>query len=105
MVSASDSHPMVPGSSPALAACWICSWYVPSSNPRPCLEIANWLSPTSWGLQIDLFVSKHFSDTQLGSHYSNTCLSLFHCCFVMVFRWNCSSSRATLTGKEKGGRA
>ena len=43
-------NPMVTGSSPALAACWICSWYVPSSNPRPCLEIANWLSPTSWGL-------------------------------------------------------
>ena len=53
----------------------------------------------------DLFVSKHFSDTQLGSHYSDTCLSLFQCCFVMVFRWNCSSSRPTLRGKEKGGRA
>ena len=35
----------------------------------------------------DLFVSKHFSDTQLRSHYSNICLSLFQCCFVMVFRW------------------
>ena len=51
----------------------------------------------------DLFVSKHFSDTQLGSHYSDTCLCLFQCYFVMIFRWNCSSSRPTLRGKEKGG--
>ena len=53
----------------------------------------------------DLYVSKHFSNTQLGSHYPNTCLCLFQCCFVIVFRWNCSSSRPTLRGKEKGGRA
>ena len=41
--------------------------------------------------------------TQLGSHCSDTCLSLFQCCFVMVFRWNCPSLRpryAWLWGKK-----
>ena len=32
-------------------------------------------------------------------------LDLLQCCLVTVFRWNCSSSRPTLRGKEKGGRA
>ena len=36
-------------------------------------------------------MSPHFipkiKDTQLGSHCSDTCLSLFQCCFVMFFRW------------------
>ena len=45
------------------------------------------------------------SETQLGSHCSDICLSLFQCCFVMVFRWNCPSSRPKLRGKGKGGRA
>ena len=41
----------------------------------------------------------------LGQHCSDICLSLFQCCFVMVFRWNCPSSRPKLRGKGKGGRA
>ena len=40
-------------------------------------------------------------DTQVGLHCSGTCLSLFQCCFVMIFRWNCPSSRPTLKGTEK----
>ena len=40
-------------------------------------------------------------DNQLGSHCSDTCLSLFQCCFVMVFPWNCPSSRPTLKGTGK----
>ena len=44
-------------------------------------------------------------DTQLGSHCSDTCLYLFQCCFEMVFWWTCPSSRLTLGGKGKKGRA
>ena len=44
-------------------------------------------------------------DTQLGSHCSDTCLSLFRCCLVMVLWWNCPSSRPTLRGKGKGHQA
>ena len=44
-------------------------------------------------------------DTQLGSHCSDTCLCLFKCCFEMVFWWTCPSSRPTLGGKGKRGRA
>ena len=40
-------------------------------------------------------------DTQLGSHCSGTCQSPFQCCFVMVFRSNCPSSRTTLKGGGK----
>ena len=29
------------------------------------------------------------------------CLSLFQCCFLIVFRWNCPSSRSTLRGTGK----
>ena len=41
----------LPGSNPALATSWIssCSQSFLSSNPRPRLEIANWLPPASWG--------------------------------------------------------
>ena len=44
-------------------------------------------------------------DTQHGSHCSDTCLCLFQCCFEMVFWWTCPSSRLTLGGKGKRGRA
>ena len=44
-------------------------------------------------------------DTQLRSHCSDTCLSLFRCCLVMVIWWNCPSSRPALRGKGKGHRA
>ena len=40
-------------------------------------------------------------DTQLGSHCSDTCLSLFQCCFVMVFQSDdCPVSRPILKGKR-----
>ena len=38
--------------------------------------------------------------TQLGSHCSGTCLSLFRCCFEMVFQ-NSPGSRPTLKGTGK----
>ena len=44
-------------------------------------------------------------DTQLGSHCSDTCRCLFQCCSEMVFWWTCPSSRPTLGGKGKRGRA
>ena len=44
-------------------------------------------------------------DTQLGSHSSDTCLCLFQCCVEIVFWWTCPSSRPTLGGKGKRGRA
>ena len=40
-------------------------------------------------------------DTHLWSHCSDTCLSPFQCCFVMVFQWNYPSSRPTLKGTGK----
>ena len=50
MVSVSNHNPAVPGSSPALAGDFLDLFSdVPSSNPRPPLQIANWLPPTSWG--------------------------------------------------------
>jgi len=36
-----------------------------------------------------MYIWPAIKDTQLGSHCSGTCLSLFQCCGVMVFRWNC----------------
>ena len=41
----------LPGSNPALATGWIssCSQLFSSSHPWPCLVIANWLPPASWG--------------------------------------------------------
>ena len=80
MVSASDSQsdgPRFESRSGRLLDLFV---VVASSNPRP-------LGSLNCYVAFDLFVSKHFSDTQLRSHYSNTCLSLFQCCFVMVFRW------------------
>ena len=50
-------------------------------------------------------VKPTIKDTQLGSHCSDTYLYLFQCCFVMVFWWNCPSSRPTLNRKGKGGPA
>ena len=35
-------------------------------------------------------------DSQLGSHCSDTCLSLFQCCFIMVFGWNCLKFEANI---------
>ena len=49
VVSVSDSQFGVPGSSPTLVTCWICSQSSRVQILSHACKLANWLPPASWG--------------------------------------------------------
>ena len=51
--------PAVPGSSPALATCWICSRSSRVQILGHACKIANWLPPASWGFKSCYLFSKY----------------------------------------------
>ena len=60
-------NPAVPGSSPALATCWIFSRSSRVQILGHACKIANWLPPVSWGFKscyvvFELFVFEVFTD-------------------------------------------
>ena len=75
---------------------WPCTLSTSWNHNSVTAKICNTISSQSWQFGATI------KATQLGSHCSDTCFSLFQCYFVMVFRWNCPSSRPTLKGTGEG---